>query len=103
MDLQGAIMSPCWSSRFSVPAGSVDLGGFAFDFHSVFGRRAASRHQLAAPAYLDHAYQARRVRRQPVEMAERRDVDFQFACGIEDGRAGLHLDLTAVDREFRHR
>ena len=69
------------------------------DFHSFFDGGDAGGQQLVAALDLDQAQAARAHIAQPIEMAERRDVDVVFARDFKNGLAGAGADFLTVDGE----
>jgi hypothetical protein len=74
----------------------VYLGGFALDLHALRGRHSAGRHIAAAIYLFDHADLTRRRGAISLQVAQRGDIDPQFASRIQNGRTPGDFDFQTV-------
>src|SRR5207244_5795976 len=77
--------------------------GLRVDHHAVGCRRVAGDRRPRRLFDVDHAEAALPGDRQPGVVAVVRDFDAETARRLDEVRAGLDLDLFAVDGQPRHR
>ena len=72
------------------------------DHHVVADRHGAGGDRLGRALHLDQAHAAIAGDRQPLVIAEARDLDAGLLAGLQDGDPVLDLDLDSVDGQCGH-